>query len=108
MPTISYMHQNEADAVTKEVYEDIKKTYGFEEPRGIYMLMGHTPQHLAASWSRSRFLYGEDSEFTRTEKHALTLAISATNNCEYCVRSHTTILRQKGLVNEDLARIRLI
>ena len=67
--------------------------------------MGHTPEYLAASWTRSRYLYGMDTKFTVKEKHALTLAISATNNCEYCVRSHTTRLRQLGLTNEALAEL---
>ena len=105
MPTISCVHRSEADEATRKVYEDIIRTYGLEEPREIYLLMGHTPEYLAASWSRSHYIYGMDTKFTVKEKHALTLAISATNNCEYCVRSHTTRLRQLGLTDEALVEL---
>ncbi len=108
MPTISCVHRSEADEATRKVYEDIIKTYGLEEPREIYLLMGHTPEYLAASWSRSRYLYGRDTKFTVKQKHVLTLGISATNNCEYCVRSHTTRLRQLGVTNEELAELLMV
>ncbi|MSO94146.1 MAG: hypothetical protein EXQ86_12205 [Rhodospirillales bacterium] len=102
MPTISYKMTADADAVARRVYETIRRTYGLDEPRGIYLLMGHTPDHLAPSWERSRSIYGKDSAFTVKIKHLLTLGISATNNCEYCCRSHTTRLRQLGATDADL------
>jgi AhpD family alkylhydroperoxidase len=67
--------------------------------------MGHTPEHLAASWPRSRYCYGQKSSLTLAEKHLLTLAISATNNCEYCVRSHTVRLRQLGTTEAELVEL---
>ena len=108
MPTITYMRRSEATAAAREVYEDIMRTYGLDEPRGIYLLMGHTPAYLAASWKRSRFLYGRDTKFTVKEKHILTLGISATNNCEYCVRSHTVRLRQLGMTDAELAELLMV
>ena len=108
MPTISYKLRSEADDVARAVYEDIMRTYGLDEPRGIYLLMGHTPDHLAPSWERSRSIYGMDSAFTVKVKHILTLAISATNNCEYCCRSHTTRLRQLGATDADLIEAMMV
>lgn len=108
MPTISYKARSEADDVARRVYEDIMRTYGLDEPRGIYLLMGHTPDHLAPSWQRSRSIYGADSSFAVKTKHILTLAISATNSCEYCCRSHTTRLRQLGCADADLLEVLMV
>jgi AhpD family alkylhydroperoxidase len=105
MPTISYVLRAAADAGTRAVYEEIMRTYGLDEPRGIYLLMGHTPTHLAGSWPRSRHCYGRDSSLTMKEKHLLTLAISAANNCEYCVRSHTVRLRQLETSDRELVEL---
>ncbi len=105
MPTISYVARTDAPADTRAVYEEIMRTYGLDEPRGIYRLMGHTPDYLAGSWPRSRYCYGRDSLFTMKQKHLLTLAISATNNCEYCVRSHTVRLRQLRTSDEELVEL---
>jgi AhpD family alkylhydroperoxidase len=72
--------------------------------------MGHTPEFLSANWPRSRLLYGgqpddQDKSLSRLslkEKHLVTLAVSAANNCEYCVRIHTSRLRQLGTTREEL------
>jgi AhpD family alkylhydroperoxidase len=105
MPTITYVRRANAPPGTCTVYEEIMRTYGLDEPRGIYLLMGHTPDHLAASWPRSRYCYGRDSALTMKQKHLLTLAISAVNNCEYCVRSHTVRLRQLNASDEELIEL---
>lgn len=105
MPTIEPCGVGEADGTTRRVYQDIMRTYGLEEPRSIYQLMGHTPDHLAVSWERSRFLYGRDTVLTVAVKHLLTLAISAVHGCEYCCRSHTTRLQQLGFTSSDVLEV---
>jgi AhpD family alkylhydroperoxidase len=95
------------------VYADILQTYSaynLTEPHLIYQLMGLTPEHLAASWPRSRYLYAgtqEDenkslSRLSLKDKHLVTLAVSAANNCEYCVRIHTARLHQLGTTTAEL------
>jgi AhpD family alkylhydroperoxidase len=108
MPTIPYKRVREAEGITREVYEVIMKTYGVREPHGVYMLMGHTPDFLKASWGRSIMLYGRDTKFTLKEKHMVTLAVSATNNCEYCTRIHTERLRQLGTTFEELIETMMV
>jgi AhpD family alkylhydroperoxidase len=98
MATIPYKRVDEAEGLTREIYENIMRTYGSDAPHGIYQLMGHTPEFLAASWPRSRHLYGNDSNFSLRDKHILTLGISAINNCEYCVRIHTDRGGRRGQV----------
>lgn len=108
MSTIPYLRVDEAKGLAKDVYEDIMRTYGCAEPHGIYQLMGHTPEFLAASWQRSRFLFGTQTNFSIKEKHILTLGISATNNCEYCVRIHTSRLQGLGMSAEDLIELMMV
>lgn len=108
MPTIPMRHVEDADGLARQVYESIMKTYGIKEPHGIYQLMGHTPEFLAASWPRSRFLFGIDTCFSIRDKHVMTMAISATNNCEYCVRIHTERLFQLGLSREQVVELLMV
>lgn len=113
MATIRALKKAEASDEARQVYDEILSTYtayNLKEPHEIYRLMGHTPDFLASNWPRSRYLYGgqpEDQDKSRSrlslkEKHLVTLAVSATNNCEYCVRIHTTRLRQLGATSEEL------
>jgi AhpD family alkylhydroperoxidase len=53
-------------------------------------------------------IYGRDSIFTVKTKHIPTLAITATNNWEYCCGSHTTRLRQLGATYADLAEVMVV
>ena len=108
MSTIRNVPVGEAEGLTKDVYEDIMRTYGIREPYGLYMLMGHTPEFLAASWLRSHYLYGNDSKYSLKDKHILTLGMSAVNNCEYCVRIHTDRLWQLGMTKEELIELMMV
>ena len=108
MATIPFKRVDDAEGLTKEIYEIIMRTYGSDEPHGIYQLMGHTPEFLAASWTRSRHLFGNDSLFSLRDKHLLTLGISATNNCEYCVRIHTERLVQLGVTQQELVELMMV
>lgn len=116
MATIAYCHYASAQGLARDVYADIVRTYGIDEPHGIYQLMGHTPPFLAASWQRSRYLYGTDphdtnislSRLSLKDKHCVTLAISATNNCEYCVRLHTARLEQLGMTKSELLELLMV
>ena len=108
MATISPKSVSDADAVTKEVYEEIMRTYGLDEPREIYLLMGQTPAFLASNWRRSNFLFGTKTRFSIKLKHILTLAISSTNNCEYCARLHTDRLKQLGMTAGELIELLMV
>ena len=33
-------------------------------------------------------------------KEMIYVAVSASNNCEYCIRSHTAVARKKGMTDE--------
>lgn len=113
MSTIRALKKAEASDEARKIYDAILSTYTaykLSEPHEIYRLMGHTPEFLAASWPRSRHLYGgqpddQDRSLSRLslkEKHLVTLAVSAANNCEYCVRIHTARLNQLGTTPEEL------
>ena len=119
MATIPYYRYSSAEGPAKDVYDDIMatyKAYNLKEPHGIYQLMGHTPAFLAASWRRSRHLYGGTPEnmdaslslLTLKEKHLVTLGISATNNCEYCVRIHTTRLEQLKMTRDEQIELLMV
>ena len=108
MATIPYKRVDQAEGLTREIYENIMRTYGSAEPHGIYQLMGHTPEFLAASWPRSRHLFGNDSNSSLRDKHILTLGISAINNCEYCVRIHTDRLLGLGMTRAELVELMMV
>lgn len=108
MATISYVQDREAEGKTKEIYEDIKKTYGCPEPHKVYELMGHLPEFLGPSWERSKLCFLEEGELGLKLKHIITLAVSATNNCDYCVNIHTARLKKLGMTEKQLVELMMV
>lgn len=108
MATIRYVSDSEADGTTREVYEDIKRTYGSPEPHKVYQLMGHVPEFLRASWERSKLCFKEEGELGIFLKHIVTLAVSATNNCDYCVKIHTARLKELGMTDRQLVELMMV
>jgi AhpD family alkylhydroperoxidase len=41
----------------------------------------------------------------RKTKEAIALAVSATNNCEYCINAHTAALRRLGFGDEEITEL---
>jgi AhpD family alkylhydroperoxidase len=38
-------------------------------------------------------------------KHVIALAVSATNNCAYCIDAHTAALKRMGLGDQELTEL---
>jgi AhpD family alkylhydroperoxidase len=108
MATIGYLRDSEAEGKTKEVYEDIKRTYGCSEPHKVYELMGYVPEYLAASWERSKLCFKDEGELGIKLKHIITLAVSATNNCDYCVNIHTARLKELGMTDKQIVELMMV
>lgn len=108
MTTIPPLRVSEAQGLAREVYADIMRTYDMEEPHDSYMIMGYTPEHLAASWKRSRFLFGSRSALSLKDKHLLTLALSGLNGSGPCVRAHSDRVRQLGATKAELNELMIV
>jgi AhpD family alkylhydroperoxidase len=108
MATIEYVRDANAEGLVKEVYEDIKKTYGCREPHKVYQLMGYTPEYLQASWERSKLCFKDEGKLGVKVKHIITLAVSIINNCDYCVKIHTGRLKQLGMTDEELVEMMMV
>lgn len=108
MGTIRDVPYDSAEGVVKEVYEDINQVYGCQEPSQFYQLMGHVPEYLAASWERSKLCYLNEGKLGMKLKHIITLAVSATNNCDYCVKYHTIRLKELGMADDEIVELMMV
>lgn len=104
MSTILSVQENEAEGKAKEVFEDIKKTFGLPFVPALFRSMALNPDYLEATWTRFKIIMGP-GELTRREKEIIALAVSATNNCEYCVLAHTAMLKQLGLSEKGVLEV---
>ncbi len=104
MPQVEVVTENEASEKVKAIYEDIKKVLGLPFVPNLFKSMASNPAYLEATWNQFKATMGP-GELTRREKELVALAVSATNNCEYCIRAHTAALKRLGLSEKGLVEL---
>ncbi|NMG44568.1 carboxymuconolactone decarboxylase family protein [Aromatoleum toluvorans] len=104
MATVAYVSENDAVGVVREVYEDIRKTFGMPAVPNLFKVMAHNPAYLQASWQRVKAIMGPGL-LDRKTKEMIAVAVSATNGCDYCVQAHTGALRAMGSTDGELVEL---
>lgn len=104
MAQIKLQEEKDAPAKVKAIYEEIKKTMGIPIVPSLFKAMGNNPDYLEATWNQFKVVMGP-GELTRREKELVALAVSATNNCEYCIRAHSAALRGLGLGDKAILEL---
>jgi AhpD family alkylhydroperoxidase len=92
---------DEADGEAKAVFEEIAAVRGID-PRQVnnfWKAMARHPQQMRRIWSNMRSVMSPGALDMRT-KEMVYLAVSVTNNCEYCIASHGAQARRWGMTEE--------
>ena len=68
--------------------------------------MANSPETLERTWRSLQQVMGK-GELDPAVKELIYVAVSITNNCEYCIKSHSLAARKKGatdvMINEMIA-----
>ena len=88
-----------ADALpeARAVFEDIARTRGIapEEVNNVWKAMAVHPANMRAFWERAKTIMAGGTLDPLT-KELIYLAVSISQQCEYCTTSHTHHARKKG------------
>ena len=93
------VHNMEASAEVRKVYDDIKQTRQVDEVNNFWKYLANHPTTLRRTWESLKEVM-QPGALDPLVKEMIYVAVSATNNCEYCIRSHTAAARQKGMSDE--------
>lgn len=104
MPLVPYITEEEATGVVREVYEEILAARGLAKVPNFWRAIAHNPAYLRAEWDKLKTVMGEGALDRRT-KEMIAVAVSATNNCDYCLSSHTEALRALGVTDAELVEL---
>lgn len=66
--------------------------------------MAHQPEYLDASWQKLKVVMGP-GKLDRKTKEMIAVAVSAANNCEYCVNAHTAALKRLGVSDAEIVEL---
>jgi AhpD family alkylhydroperoxidase len=101
IPAVS---EAEATGKVKAIFEEIKATRGLAEVPNFWKAIALNPDYLEATW-RALNVVLAPGKLDRATKEAIAVAVSATNACDYCLGSHSDVLRSLGYDDEALMEL---
>jgi AhpD family alkylhydroperoxidase len=93
-PMVEYA---DAPSEVKAVYDDIMATRKTDWVNNFWKVLASHPPTLARVWHEVKQVMGAAGELDPLVKEMIYVAVSITNNCDYCLHSHTAAARAKGM-----------
>jgi AhpD family alkylhydroperoxidase len=99
MSTFGLIEYQDADPEVKAVYDDILTTRKTDYINNFWKAIAHDPVLLKRTWEGLKAIMAPGALDPLT-KELLYIAVSVTNNCQYCIASHTASAFSKGMTPE--------
>jgi AhpD family alkylhydroperoxidase len=94
----------DASAEVRAVYDDIMKSRGIDFVPNFWRTIAHDANLLRRTWESIKEVMAPGALDPLT-KEMIAVAVSATNGCEYCIRSHTASARKLGMSDAMLGEL---
>lgn len=104
MALVPLVAEDTATGIVKEVFDDIKSSRNLASVPNFWRAIAHHPEYLRSEWTKLRTIL-ETGTIDRKTKEMIAVAVSATNNCDYCIRSHTDALRALGATDAEVVEL---
>ena len=104
MATVRLIEYAQAGAEVRAVYDDIMATRKTDTINNFWKTLASHPPTLRRTWESLKQVMAPGALDPLT-KEMLYLAVSATNGCEYCIRSHTASARKQGMTDAMLGEL---
>jgi len=104
MATLGFIEYADATAEVRAVYDDIMATRKTDWINNFWKALAHDPAALRRTWQSIKEIMAPGALDSLT-KEMLYLAVSATNQCGYCIASHTAAARKAGMSDAMLAEL---
>ena len=101
MAIFKMIEENEASGKVKEVFDDIKSSRGITEIPNFWKMLANDPNELERTWSSLKEIMKKGT-LDPVTKELIYVAVSITNGCEYCIKSHSSAAKKKGATDEML------
>ena len=94
MPIFKTISEKKASLRVKKVFDDIKKKRKINKIPNFWKTIANDPKTLERTWSSLKEIM-ENGAIDTLTKEMLYIAVSMTNSCEYCIRSHSLAAKKK-------------
>ena len=93
-----------AKGKVKKVFESIKKERKIKAIPNFWKTIANDPDSLERTWNSLKDIMKKGALDTLT-KEMIYIAVSMTNSCEYCIRSHSSAAKKKGMTDKMLKEL---
>jgi AhpD family alkylhydroperoxidase len=104
MALVPLMEYDDAPPAVRAVYDDIKATRKVDWINNFWKALANDPPTLARVWSETKQVMAAGALDALT-KELVYIAVSVTNDCEYCIHSHTAGAAGKGMTPEMFSEL---
>ena len=98
MAIFGLIDYDEASPAVRAVYDDIMATRQTDDVNNFWKALAHDPVSLKRTWESVKEIMRPGALDALT-KEMVYLAVSATNQCGYCIASHTVSAQKKGMTD---------
>ena len=104
METLGLIEYADASPEVRAVYDDIMATRNVDWINNFWKALAHDPATLRRTWESIRQIMGPGAIDPLT-KELIYVAVSTTNQCGYCIASHTAGARKAGMTDAMFAEL---
>ena len=104
MATFGLIEYGDASPEVRAVYDDIMATRKTDWVNNFWKALAHDPAALRRTWETTKQVMGVGALDPLT-KELIYIAVSMSNQCDYCVASHIAGARSKGMTDEQLKEL---
>ena len=104
MATLGLVEYQDASPEVRAVYDDIMATRKTDWINNFWKALARDPTTLRRTWQSIKEIMAPGALDALT-KEMIYLAVSATNQCGYCIASHTAAARKAGMSDAMFAEL---
>jgi AhpD family alkylhydroperoxidase len=104
MATLGLIEYEDASPEVRAIYDDIMATRKVDRVNNFWKAIAHDPVTLKRTWESIKQVMAPGTLDALT-KELIYVAVSVTNNCGYCIATHTAAAQKKGMTDAMFAEL---
>jgi AhpD family alkylhydroperoxidase len=104
MATVPLLTDDDLSPEARAVFDDIRAVRQTDFVNNFWRALAHNPVTLKRTWESIKQVMGPGALDAKT-KEMLYVAISIAHGCNYCIHSHTSAARAKGMTEAEYAEL---
>ena len=101
MAIFKTISEKQAKGKVKKIFNEIKRVRKIKKIPNFWKTLANSPETLERTWNSLQQVMKKGA-LDPMIKELIYVAVSITNNCEYCIKSHSLAAKKKGATNAML------